>query len=433
MAKVLWISDAGCNTGFARVTHAIGDRLVEQYGHDISVLACNYRGDYWPTKMKLYVPTLRVGTDINGLSRVREMLREVEPEVVVMLMDAPILLQFLFDNAFDEEKLLLQRQPVMTYIPVDGYNRPKLWNVLAQATNVIAMSKFGQDSFEDPAKKLHAQMAYHGVDTDQFWPVSPERPITLENGKVLKSKQDCKRAFPGLDPDGFLVLRVDKNSARKDFAATWSSLVPFMRRHQEVQTHFHCERTHPEGVSLPNLFERSSDEAGIDIRRWFVPDNYNTFRGWPQVRLNALINAANLFVSNSRGEGFGLTLAEAAACGVPIIAQNVSAIPEVVGPGGVLIEPERTITVASGEDLYLSNREAFTDAVEDLYLHKRKREELGEAGRKHVEATFRWDDTAALFNGWIEGWAEFVRKALASKGVTRDGSTHAAEAGVAAV
>ena len=35
MARVLWLGDAGCHTGFGRVTHAIGERLVRDYGHDI--------------------------------------------------------------------------------------------------------------------------------------------------------------------------------------------------------------------------------------------------------------------------------------------------------------------------------------------------------------------------------------------------------------
>jgi hypothetical protein len=39
MSKILWIGDAGCNTGFAKVTHSIGERLVTKYGHDIHVVA----------------------------------------------------------------------------------------------------------------------------------------------------------------------------------------------------------------------------------------------------------------------------------------------------------------------------------------------------------------------------------------------------------
>jgi glycosyltransferase involved in cell wall biosynthesis len=118
--------------------------------------------------------------------------------------------------------------------------------------------------------------------------------------------------------------------------------------------------------------------------------------------MNAVYSAADLFVSNSRGEGFGLTLAEAAMAGVPIVAQNVSSITEVVGPGGRLIEPSQRITVPSGEDVCLSDIGAFTEAIEELYLSAGARRDLGKAGRKHVLSSFSWDEAAQKFHAVIE-------------------------------
>ncbi|MER3437020.1 MAG: hypothetical protein C4346_05125 [Chloroflexota bacterium] len=54
----------------------------------------------------------------------------------------------------------------------------------------------------------------------------------------------------------------------------------------------------------------------------------------------ALYQGAALYVTPSRYEGFGLTVLEAMACGVPTIAANRSSLPEVVGEGGILVEPE---------------------------------------------------------------------------------------------
>ena len=73
MSKVLWLGDAGCHTGFARVTHAIGERLVRDYGHEVHVIATNYDGDPWDTNLKLYVPTIKDRTDIFGQSRFIEL------------------------------------------------------------------------------------------------------------------------------------------------------------------------------------------------------------------------------------------------------------------------------------------------------------------------------------------------------------------------
>src|SRR5437870_8511926 len=95
--KVLWFGDAGAHTGFSRVTHSIGERLVTEYGHDVHVLAINHRGDHYDTPLKLYRPDMIKGGDIFGLTRMVEMLGKVEPDVVVMLHDPHLLLQVLFE------------------------------------------------------------------------------------------------------------------------------------------------------------------------------------------------------------------------------------------------------------------------------------------------------------------------------------------------
>jgi glycosyltransferase involved in cell wall biosynthesis len=406
VSKVLWLSDAGCHTGFGRVTHSIGERLVRDYGHEVHVLAVNHRGDSFPgmldptlpTPLRLYRPDMVIAADIFGMSRIVEMLGKVEPDVVVILNDPALALGMLFENQYDKDKWLLQYRPILYYVPVDGTNHPPRWaDVLSKVTNVVAMSKWGQTVFQP------SQLVYHGVDTDQFWPVSEKRPITTSSGIVCKTKKDCKRAFRGFDPDGFLIGRVDSNSGRKDYPALWKALVPAMKRHRDIQVHMHCTSSKAaHGVNLPVLFTR---EPEVDSSRFSLPDLHNTYIGWDQQDMNALYNAFDLFVSTSRGEGFGLTLAEAAACGVPIIAQNVSAIPEVVGPGGILLEPKGLITVPQGQDVWLPDVEAFTDAIERLYSSRGARRDLGMAGAEHVRTSFSWDAAAASFHEYIEALA----------------------------
>jgi len=65
------------------------------------------------------------------------------------------------------------------------------------------------------------------------------------------------------------------------------------------------------------------------IRVGFVPD----------MDAVALYNCTDCFVYPSLYEGFGVPPLEAMACGAPVLASNVSAIPEIVGEAAEMFDP----------------------------------------------------------------------------------------------
>jgi glycosyltransferase involved in cell wall biosynthesis len=75
----------------------------------------------------------------------------------------------------------------------------------------------------------------------------------------------------------------------------------------------------------------------------------------PDDDLPALYSAADLFVFLSLYEGFGLPVLEAMACGTPVLASNVSSIPEVAGDAGTLVPPENIEHIASEMSAILSD------------------------------------------------------------------------------
>ena len=60
----------------------------------------------------------------------------------------------------------------------------------------------------------------------------------------------------------------------------------------------------------------------------------------PAGDLSALYGVAELFVSPSLYEGFGLPVVEAMACGAPVLVSNVSSLPEVAGDAGLCLPPD---------------------------------------------------------------------------------------------
>lgn len=61
-----------------------------------------------------------------------------------------------------------------------------------------------------------------------------------------------------------------------------------------------------------------------------------------------LYSGATCFVFPSLYEGFGMPVLEAMACGTPVLTSNVSALPEVVGDAGLLVEPYDVGAIADG-------------------------------------------------------------------------------------
>lgn len=59
----------------------------------------------------------------------------------------------------------------------------------------------------------------------------------------------------------------------------------------------------------------------------------------PHEELAALYSGASAFAYPSFGEGFGLPVAEAMACGAPVVATSAPAVPEVAGGAALLVAP----------------------------------------------------------------------------------------------
>lgn len=101
----------------------------------------------------------------------------------------------------------------------------------------------------------------------------------------------------------------------------------------------------------------------------------------PTEALPSLLAQAQAFVLPSLYEGFGITVLEAMACGVPVICSNVSSLPEVCGSAGLLINPNSVTQI----------EQAIRTIITDKKLRQKKIRE----GLLQVKK-FSWDKMARI-------------------------------------
>lgn len=101
-----------------------------------------------------------------------------------------------------------------------------------------------------------------------------------------------------------------------------------------------------------------------------------------QSALPALYNLATLFAYLSFYEGFGAPPLEAMACGTPVMCSDASALPEVVGDAGVLVDPHDVQSIAAllegllTDDAWRVNLAAAGLARADAFKAHQKAEEV---------------------------------------------------------
>jgi glycosyltransferase involved in cell wall biosynthesis len=103
--------------------------------------------------------------------------------------------------------------------------------------------------------------------------------------------------------------------------------------------------------------------------------------------LRDLYRRAKVFVYPSRAEGFGIPPLEAMACGAPVIATRVGAIPEFAGDAALLIDP--------------GDRDALRSALLRLLREPALRRELRVRGPERARR-YRWVTSAATMTRLLE-------------------------------
>jgi phosphatidyl-myo-inositol dimannoside synthase len=213
--------------------------------------------------------------------------------------------------------------------------------------------------------------------------------LGLSGGKldlrIVPLGTDPVRFRPGIDPSS-VRARYGLDGRR------WLLSVARLTPHKGIDTGLRVlsrlrERYPDLGYAVVGAGEQLPILEGM-TQRLGVADRVRFLTSVPDGDLPAVYNCAEVYLGLSRltdhaAEGFGISLVEASASGVPILAGQSGGIPEAVREGetGLLVDAEEPDEVC----------QALRSLLDDRPLAQR----LGAAGRRAVESYYNWDRVTA--------------------------------------
>jgi glycosyltransferase involved in cell wall biosynthesis len=227
------------------------------------------------------------------------------------------------------------------------YNRKLSAFVSGRAHRIIANSSYTKQLCMEATGRADISVISPGVDHGRFNPSYRAR--------------ECR--------DDPIVLFVGAMHPRKG-ADVFARAIPLL--HDVPARFIFAGPSGPLEPEVRSIISRSGSHNRVDFRGQLSSEE-----------LPRVLAEAEIFVFPTvwGTEGFGMVAAEAMACGVPVVASRIAAIPEVVldDETGLLVEPGDPVDLASKLRLLLADPS--------------RRHCLGRAGTKHAQQ-YRWDRLA---------------------------------------
>lgn len=199
------------------------------------------------------------------------------------------------------------------------YRRFVVPRILSKCKKIITVSQFECDRIREtlhlPDKQI---MAIHNGFSSHFHPLEETYEITR---KYIKEKE--------------YLFFLGNTDPKKNTPGTLKAYSIYLKQSQ-----------HPLPLLIADLQESVIDqilrqENIEEIKPMLYFPGYITHADLP-----AIYNGAQTFLYTSLRESFGIPLLEAMACGTPVVTSNTSAIPEIAGPGAILVDPEDENAIA---------------------------------------------------------------------------------------
>jgi alpha-1,3-rhamnosyl/mannosyltransferase len=270
-----------------------------------------------------------------------------ETNYILMPFDGPIVAT-IYDLSF---LLYPETHPVERVRRMERYFYPRL----NQVSHFIAISEAAKQDIVQ-----HLGLSPENITVTPLAVEGTMAPMSSESADSILSKYGLKY--------GHYILYVGTLEPRKNI---FNLIQAYAGLSSSLKNKYPLVLGGDRGWLMENL-ERQMDRLGI--RSNTLVTGY-----LPQENLPAFYSGASVFVYPSLYEGFGLPVLEAMACGTPVVTSNVSSIAEIVGEGGIQVDPNDVKSL----------RNAIERVIEDTHL----KENLRTLGFKRAKL-FSWENCA---------------------------------------
>ena len=326
MKTLLIIADSPTlETGFGRVCKNLLNAWLEAGVFDqIEIWGIGYTG--WPHSMpvKIYPAQCYESANWNSLVNMTRLARLIEGRRYTHLWVMQDL--FLLSSPASIETLgkAIQKgdswgMESTCYFPVDAPIDHWWCNFLSVVNRRVAYTRYGSEEVLNCISRLDSlclenplyfepEIIPHGTDTSIYYP-------TGEDKTAIR-----KRLLAGYDwsEDDFLIINVNQNQRRKGLVQTLQTFQRLMAQDHErsFKLYMHMRSVNErEGVDLKVV----ARALGIEKHVMFGDAAFVGGKALlPEEGLNLLYNAADLLLTTTMGEGWGLSVTEAMAAGCPV-------------------------------------------------------------------------------------------------------------------
>ena len=405
---ILCLMDYGkdTRTGFATVSSNIKREIKKAYGEQISldILGINHYGEDYVEEDGTRVFSAKINDvkhDDFGRYYFLKMVQEGDYDGIFIIQDLGVIhpiipiLESIKQKKKEANKKLFKS---IWYFPVDCHLFATLTRHLEFFDVVVTYTEFGRDEILKfrPDLKGKIKVVNHGNNPKDFYPLNDEE------------KKKFRKEYFGKNADKLIITNVNRNQPRKDIPNTIFGFIEAKRDWKqngltkEPFLYLHCMPKDPLGHDLRAILMQTQLVEYKDFM--LLPKQYEENLLGVDM-LNGIYNASDIFITTTLGEGWGLTITEAFATKLPVIAPNTTSIKEISGEGSRAYLLETIVPFCSTVDNIIREQtdsweigEKIIEVSNDLINKNQKLNDKVDKAFNYVNS-LTWGD---ICKRWIE-------------------------------